>query len=283
MHSLRRRDLLALAAASALPLSARTLKTVGVQLYTLRNVINEKPLETLQALEQIGFREAEVIAGNMEKIWPSLQQTKLKPVSVHLDTALFTRDVEKLPAMLDNVKQKGFAYAVCPYIAPQDRGGVEVIKKLGETLNKAGEICRKSGLQLCYHNHAFEFEPVKEGGTLLDVLMKTTDPKLVSLELDIMWSQVAGVNPVSVLNQYGKRVALMHLKNVSGDTGKRYNEQVPKTAFREVGNGVIDVAAVLKEAGKAGVKHYFVEQDQTPGDPLASLRQSYDYLAKLNY
>jgi sugar phosphate isomerase/epimerase len=283
MHSLRRRDFLALTGASALPMFARTLKTVGAQLYTLRNIINDKPLEVLQALEQIGFREAEVIAGNMEKIWPSLQQTKLKPVSVHLDTALFTRDVGKLPAMLDNVKQKGFAYAVCPYIAPQDRGGVEVIKKLGETLNKAGEICRKSGLQLCYHNHAFEFEPVKEGGTLLDVLMKTADPKLVSLELDIMWSQVAGVDPVSVLNQYGRRVALMHLKNVSADTGKRYNEQVPRTAFREVGNGVIDVASVLKAAQKAGVKHYFVEQDQTPGDPLVSLRQSYEYLAKLNY
>lgn len=283
MHSFRRRDFLGLAAASALPLPGRTLRTIGVQLYTVRNVIGEKPLETLQALEQIGFREAEVVAGNMEKIWPSLQQTKLKPVSVHLDTALFTRDVDKLPAMLDNVKQKGFAYAVCPYIAPQDRGGVEVIKKLGDTLNRAGETCRKSGLQLCYHNHAFEFEPVKEGGTLLDVLMKTADPKLVSLELDIMWSQVAGVDPVSVLNRYGKRVALMHLKNVSADTGKRYNEQVPRTAFREVGNGVIDVAAVLKAADKAGVKHYFVEQDQTPGDPIASLRQSYEYLSKLSY
>jgi sugar phosphate isomerase/epimerase len=283
MDPIRRRDFLALAAAPALPLSARTLKTVGVQLYTVRSVIDDKPLGTLKEIEEIGYREVEVVAGNMEKIWPSLQQTKLRPVSAHLDTALFTRDAAKLPPMLDNVKQKGFAYAVCPYIAPQDRGGVEVIKKLAETLNNAGEICRKSGLQLCYHNHAFEFEPVREGGTLLDVLMKNADPKLVSLELDIMWSQVAGVDPVSVLKQYGRRVALMHLKNVSGDTGKRYNEQVPRTAFREVGNGVIDVAAVLKAADKAGVKHFFVEQDQTPGDPVASLRQSYEYLAKLNY
>lgn len=277
-----RRDFLAAAAASALPLVAAKLKTVGVQLYTLRSVINENPLETLQALEQTGFRECEVIQGNMAKIWPFLKQTKLKPVSLHMDTALFTRDQAKLPAALDDAKQRGFSFVVCPYIAPQDRGGVEVIKRLGETLNKAGEMCAKSGLRLAYHNHAFEFEPSSEG-TLLDVLMKTADAKLVSLELDIMWSQVAGVNPVSVLEKYGKRVTLMHLKNVSADVSKQYNEKVPREAFREVGNGSIDVAAVLKAAAKAGVQHYFVEQDQTPGNPIDSLKQSYGYLQKLSF
>jgi sugar phosphate isomerase/epimerase len=280
MTSVSRRQLLALAAASAA--FARTLKTIGVQLYTVRSIITEKPLETLQALEKIGYREAEVIAGSMEKIWPSLKQTSIKPVSLHLDTALFTRQQDKLPPALEDAKKRGFEYVVCPYIAPADRGGVDVIRKLGETLNKAGELCNKSGLHLCYHNHAFEFEPSGQG-TLLDVLMQTAEPKLVSLELDIMWAQVAGVNPVSVLQKYGSRVALMHLKNVAKDVGQHYNESIPKTAFREVGNGSIDVAAVLKAASKAGVKHYFVEQDQTPGDPIDSLRQSYNYLAKLNY
>jgi sugar phosphate isomerase/epimerase len=280
MTSVSRRQLLALAAASAA--FARTLKTIGVQLYTVRSIITEKPLETLQALEKIGYREAEVIAGSMEKIWPGLKQTSIKPVSLHLDTALFTRQQDKLPPALEDAKKRGFEYVVCPYIAPADRGGVDVIRKLGETLNKAGELCNKSGLHLCYHNHAFEFEPSGQG-TLLDVLMQTAEPKLVSLELDIMWAQVAGVNPVSVLQKYGSRVALMHLKNVAKDVGQHYNESIPKTAFREVGNGSIDVAAVLKAASKAGVKHYFVEQDQTPGDPIDSLRQSYNYLAKLNY
>jgi sugar phosphate isomerase/epimerase len=280
MTSVSRRQLLALAAASAA--FARTLRTIGVQLYTVRSIITEKPLETLQELEKIGYREAEVIAGSMEKIWPSLKQTSIKPVSLHMDTALFTRQQDKLPAALEDAKKRGFEYVVCPYIAPADRGGVEVIRKLGETLNKAGELCNKSGLHLCYHNHAFEFEPSGQG-TLLDVLMQTAEPKLVSLELDIMWAQVAGVDPVSVLQKYGGRVALMHLKNVAKDVGQHYNESIPKTAFREVGNGSIDVPAVLKAASKAGVKHYFVEQDQTPGDPIESLRQSYNYLAKLNY
>lgn len=280
MSPLSRRQFLPLLAAPAL--FGRTLKNVGVQLYTLRSVLPEKPLETLKALEQMGFKEVEAVSNGLDKIWPALQQTSLKPVSIHIETALFTRSPEKLPAALEDAKKKGFQYAVCPYIAPADRGGADVIRKLGDTLNKAGEFCNKAGLRLCYHNHAFEFAPA-EGGTLLDVLMKTADPKLVGLELDIMWSQVAGVNPVDVLKKYGKRVALMHLKNVEKGTEQRFDERVPRTAFREVGEGSIDMAAVLKASQSAGVKHFFVEQDQTPGAPLDSLMKSYDYLAKLNY
>lgn len=282
MPGINRRSLLALAAGGAAASYARTLPVIGVQLYTVRTVLPKQPLPTLRALEQIGYREAEVVAAGIEKIWPSLKQTALKPVSIHLDTALFTRTREKLPAALDDARERGFAYVVCPYIAPQDRGGAEMIGRLGETLNKAGEMCRKSGLSLCYHNHAFEFEPTPNG-TLLDILMRTADPKLVSLELDIMWSQVAGVNPVSTIQRFGPRIALLHLKNVAPGTPTMYSERVPRTAFREVGNGVIDIPAVLRAATKAGVKHYFVEQDQTPGDPVESLRQSFRYLQKLNF
>lgn len=282
MPAIDRRSFLALTAAAAIPSQARTLRSIGAQLYTVRAVLPKASLETLRAIENIGYKEIETGAAELEKMWPSLKQTKMKPVGIHLETALFTRQQEKLPAALEDARQRGFAYAICPYIAPQDRGGADVMRKLAETLNKAGEMCRKSGLHLCYHNHAFEFAPAADG-TLLDVLMQTTDPKLVSLELDIMWSQVAGVDPVSVLKRYGRRVALLHLKNVAPGTEKRYNEGVPKTAFREVGNGVIDIPAVLRAAAQAGVKHYFVEQDQTPGDPVQSLRESFQYLQKLNF
>ena len=271
------------AAACAVPAFARTLPVIGVQLYTVRDIILKNPTEVLRAIDGIGYREAEVVAASMDAIWPALKQTSIKPVSVHLDTALFTRQHDKLPAALEDAKKRGFAYVVCPYIAPADRGGVDVIKKLGETLNQAGKVCNQSGLHLCYHNHAFEFEPVPSGGNLLDVLMQTTDPKLVSLELDIMWAQVGGLGPIKVLEKFGNRTALMHLKNVAPGLATQYNEKVPKTAFREVGNGVIDIPAVLRAAQKAGVKHYFVEQDQTPGDPINSLRQSFDYLKKLNF
>lgn len=282
MSAIDRRSFLALAAASAASSYARMLDIVGVQLYTLRTVLPKDPYNVLHALEEIGYREVEVVAAGMEQIWPSLKRTSLNAISLHMDTALFTRYQDKLPAALDDAKQRGFQYVVCPYIAPQDRGGEDVIRKLGETLNKAGEFCNKSGLRLCYHNHAFEFAPSGDG-TLLDVLMHTADPKLVSLELDIMWAHVAGVDPVSVLKQYGDRIALMHIKNVAPGVPKQYNERVPAAAFREVGNGVIDIPAVLRAARSTAVKHYFVEQDQTPGDPVDSLRQSFEYLKKTNY
>jgi sugar phosphate isomerase/epimerase len=277
-----RRDFLAAASAAALPAFARTLPVIGVQLYTVRSILPKDPAAVLGALDKIGYREAEVVAAGADAMWPALKATKLKPVSFHLDAALFTRNREKLPAALEDAVKRGFQYVVCPYIVPADRGGPEVIKKLGETLNEAGRICNKAGIKLCYHNHAFEFEP-SGSGNLLDILMQTTDPKLVGLEFDIMWAQLGGSGPAKVLQQYGSRIPLMHLKNVSGGIGPQYNEKVPKEAFREVGDGSIDIPQVLRAAAKAGVKHYFVEQDQTPGDPLESLRKSFEYLHKLNY
>jgi sugar phosphate isomerase/epimerase len=281
MPSLSRRTFAAALAGSAIAAHARSLKTVGLQLYTVRSIIHKDPEQVLRSIEQIGYREVEATA-DVAKIWDALKKTSLKPVSIHLATPMFSKEQDKLPAALDDAKTRGFAYVVCPYIAPADRGGVEVIKRLGETLNKAGEQAKQRGLHLCYHNHAFEFEP-SGSGTLLDVLMQTTDPKLVSLELDIMWAQVGGPGPLKVLEKYGKRTALMHLKDVAPGTGPQYNEKVPKEAFKEVGAGTIDIAAVLRAADKAGVKHYFVEQDQTPGNPLDSARQSFEYLKKLNY
>jgi sugar phosphate isomerase/epimerase len=280
----RRQALPALLAPALAPalLPAKAVKKFGAQLYTLRSIIDVDPLATLRALEAQGYTEAEVIRGNMAKIWDALKQTKLKPVSLHIDTSYFTRDIDKLNPTLDDAKAKGFSYVVCPYIAPQDRGGVPVIEKLAETLNKAGERVRAAGMSLAYHNHAFEFEPAGNA-TLLDVLMKNTDPKLVGLEFDVMWAQVAGVAPVSIFERYAKRIPLVHLKNVTKLPAAQYNERVPREAFQDVGTGTIDMPAVLRAAERAGVKHYFVEQDQTPGNPLDSLKKSADYLRALKY
>jgi sugar phosphate isomerase/epimerase len=281
MTTLSRRTLLAgVATASLLP--ARTLKTVGVQLYTVRSVIEKNTLETLQAIEKTGYREAEVTWGNLDLIWPSLQQTKLKPVSAHLDTAMFTRNQDKLPAALDKAAAKGFKYVVCPYVAKEDRGGADVMKKLGATLNRAGEQASRAGLTLCYHNHAFEF--ARDGGkTLLDHLLDSADPKLVQLEMDVMWVTVAGADPAALLAQYKGRTPLLHLKDVLKSEPVRLDEGIARTSFAEVGNGRVDFKAVLAAAAVNGTKHYFVEQDQTPGPPLESLKTSFANLRRLDF
>jgi sugar phosphate isomerase/epimerase len=280
MPSVTRRTFVA-AAATAASLRARALSSVGVQLYTVRSVLPQHPLEVLRAIEKIGYREVECTADGLDAIWPSLKQTSLKPVSVHLNPQFFVHEPDQLPAALEDAKKRGFEYVVCPWIDPKDRGGVEMIRKLGESLNHAGELARQSGMRLCYHNHAFEYQPTPDG-RLLDVLLKSTDPKLVSLELDVMWAHVGGADPVALLKQYGDRIPLVHLKNVAPGTAHRFNEMIPAAAFRELGNGEVDIAAVIHAAKQAGVKHYFVEQDQTPGDPLDSLRQSFQYLEGLS-
>lgn len=280
MRNFTRRSFVAAAAAGAA--SGRTLPAIGVQLYTVRTILPDQPLETLRAIEQIGFREVEAVGRDLEKIWAPLKETSLKAVSLHLDTGLFLRAQDKLPAALDDAVKRGFQYVVCPYIAPADRGGVEVIKRLAETLSRAGQRCRAAGLALAYHNHAFEFEPAGSK-TLLDILLESTDPKLVGLELDIMWAKVAGVEPVAVLEKYKGRIPLMHVKNLRAGIEKRYNEQAPRDGFVEAGKGIINMKPVLAAAAHSGVKHYFVEQDQTPGNPLDSLRESFQYLKNLSY
>lgn len=283
MTGITRRHFAAAAALlPALKLQAARLDRVGAQLYTLRSVLPQKPVETLRTLEQIGYTEVEVVGGDLPKIWDALRATRLKAVAVHFDTAIFTRDTAKLDAALDDAKAKGFAYVLCPWVPPDQRSA-EAMQRLGAALNEAGRKAQARGLTLCYHNHAFEFAPMEGGGTMLDRLLRETDPGLVQLEFDIMWSQVAGVDPVSVLKKYAGRVPLVHLKNVKAGIGPRFDEKVPRDAFLEVGQGAIAIAPVLRAAVAAGTKHFFVEQDQTPGDPLDSLRGSFNYLRGLEF
>ena len=257
------------------------LDALGVQLYTVRSVLNTKPAETLQALDRIGYREAEVTWATVDAICAELKKTRLRAVSAHLDSALFTpENAGKLTAAIAHCKELGLQYAVYPYLPLKERGGLDKFKALADTLNRAGEECRKAGLECCYHNHAFEFEPM--GATTgMQVLLNGTDKALVKWEMDVFWVSVGGHDPVDMLRKHAGRVPLLHLKNKAEGMPVQYNETVPRTAYKEVGNGVLDIPAILKAASAAGVQHYFVEQDQTPGDPVESLRQSYEYLHKL--
>ncbi len=253
---------------------------LGVQLYTVRNVIDNNPSATLNAIQDIGYSEVEAIYADLPKIWSALEQTKLKAVSVHMDTKLLMAGGGKLDDAFGNLRQRGFHYAVFPYLSESDRGGVDVYKKLATDFNKIGAQAKAAGLTFCYHNHAFEFQPM-QGTTPFEILLGQTDKSLVSLEMDIFWVSVAGHDPVQMLKKYGDRVKLLHLKDKAKGFPTRYNEHVPKTTFKEVGHGSINIPAVLKAAASTQVKHYFVEQDQTPGDPIASLRESYQYLSSV--
>ena len=281
----RREFLQATSLAAALSAAGRgaQLKTLGVQLYTVRTVLPQKPEETLKAIRDIGYQEVEATYAGLDTLWPVLQASGLKPVSIHLDSKLVTQgNIDDLSPIFDKLKQRGFQYAVFPYLPEPERGGIDVIKGISEKFNRAGEKCRAAGMSFCYHNHAFEFATEK-GATLFQVMLDNTDKKLVAYEVDVFWVSVAGLDPVEMIQKLSDRVLLLHLKDKAEGTPVMYKESVPRTAFKEVGNGVVDWPKVLRAAAAAKVAHYFVEQDQTPGDPVDSLRQSFGYLSKLTY
>ena len=272
-----------LAAALGAAGSAAQLKTLGVQLYTVRGVLPQKPKETLDAIRKIGFQQAEATYAGLDALWPVLKASGLKPVSIHLDSTMVTKGkADDLDPVFDQLKKRGFQYAVMPYVPEPERGGIDVIKALAEKFNVAAKKCHAAGMNFCYHNHAFEFATEK-GATLFQVLLDNTDQKLVGIELDLFWVSVAGLDPAELLQKLSGRVPLVHLKDKEQGTAVMYKESVPRTAFKEVGSGVMDWPKILRAAAAAKVAHYIVEQDQTPGDPVDSLRQSYGYLSKLKY
>jgi len=283
--SITRRGFLASAAAGAIATRASAAlapTTLGVQLYTVRNVFPTKGDEVLKQIAGIGYKEVEGDNfATLIRIAPTLKTLGLAPVSCHIPTpsVLGGGDTPPLEKILTDLKSIGTEYAVLPYIG-QELRTMEVFDAFGEKMNKAGELARKTGLQFAYHNHAFEWGQMG-GKRVFDRMFANTDPKLVQFEVDVFWLTVGGVDPVAFLKEHSGRVPLLHLKDKVADQKVQYNEGVPKATFKEVGNGNIDFPGILRTAKNIGVKHYFVEQDWTPGDPIASLKQSFTYLTGL--
>lgn len=261
-------------------------KPLGLQLYTVRNVVNGHEDQTLRRIADAGYTEVETAGSSMETLAPILAKYKLKAVSSHLDALSISANPpaeyhgSPLEDLIAAAKAHSVEYLVFPYVRPDQRGGPDVYKRLAEKLNRAGEQIHAAGLTFCYHNHAFEFGGAK-GHRPIDVFKTDLDKRLVKFEIDVFWISVAGGDPVLILKEFAGQVPLIHLKDKAAGTSVQYDEQVPKETFKEVGAGMLDFPAILRAAEAAGVKHYFVEQDQTPGDPIDSIRKSYDFLRNL--
>ncbi len=256
---------------------------LGAELYTVRNLMPAKDDEILKQIAAIGYREVEGDYPTLMRIGAMAKGMGLNPVSCHLPVGLIGDDGYKgvgIEKIFGDLAGLGTKYAVVPYFA-EDQRKIEVFQAFGSKMNQAGELARKHGLQLAYHNHAFEWAQM-DGKRVFDIMFAHTDAKLVQFEVDVFWLSVGGLNPVEFLNAHAGRVPLLHLKDKAQEQQVQYNEHVPHETFKEVGNGTLDFPAILKTAEKIGVKHYFVEQDWTPGDPIASLKQSFDYVKGLH-
>ncbi len=280
-----RRTFALASAASAASLSAKPFpKPLGVQLYTARTVLPNAPEATLKRIAEIGYKEIELYDVKQLDTWlPIATNVGLKATSMHIGAQVsLAADDGAYKTALEKSKKAGLSYVGVPYVAPNERGQGEFWKAYAGKLNKAAETAKGFGLGFFYHHHAFEFAGEK-GTRPIDYFDKELDKKLVKLELDVFWAAAAGQDPVALLNSWKGRIALMHVKDKASSMGVIENErQAKKEDFKEVGNGNLNFSAILSTALKTGVDKFYVEQDQTPGDPLASLQVSFDNLKKIS-
>lgn len=281
--------------AISLPEASDFIDQLGLQLYTVRDVLAEKPQETLEAIRNAGYKQVELYDSQLlPRLQPVLKSLGIGVNSTHFLSPLLTGNWQAVTAFgaapppadytlqkaIDQAAEYGLSYFIFPFLYPQERGGLDDYKALAEKLNATGETCRQAGLQLGYHNHSFEFQPM-DGASPMEVLLSETDPELLCLELDIFWVSVAGLDPAAYIRQHANRIQLLHLKDKKKDTPPTYRAfTLPPESFQPVGSGVIDVAKVLEAAQESGVKYVFVEQDVS-SDPLADIQKSSKYLQNL--
>src|SRR5262249_2272921 len=146
--------------------------------------------------------------------------------------------------------------------------------------NKAGEALAKHNLQFFYHTHGYEFQPYSNG-TLFDLLLSETKPKAVQFEMDILWIVHPGQDPAAILDKYGKRFALMHVKDLKKGVQGDLTGHTDVKNDVVLGTGQIDLPAVFKAAKKAKIKWYFIE-DESPTS-VEQIPQSLRYLEQVKF
>ncbi len=260
---------------------------IGLQLYTVRDAMAKDPAGTLARVAQIGFNSLEgatytgtqnfygMDAAAFKQL---LQQTGLVMPSAHYRLGEEQQDGADVQGTIlhgwhkavDDAAAVGIKYMVCAWLSTSERGGLDHYKQLAAHLNNAAETCKKAGIQLCYHNHDFEFDK-QDNQYPYDILLNETDKDLVKMELDLYWVAKAGQDAIKLFNEHPGRFPLWHIKDM---------DKTPQHNFTEVGNGSIDFKSIFKQAEKAGMQYFFVEQDQTPGSPFNSITQSITYLKR---
>lgn len=258
---------------NALAAGKRRLSRIGMQLYTVRREL-EKELEgTLAKVAALGYREVE-FAGYFghkpEEVKTILKRLKLDAPAAHVQLSELRGD---LRPSIEAAHVIGHKYLLLAWMAPEERRTLDHYRRLADLCNEAGARMQREGIQFAYHNHDFEFAPL-EGKIPYDLLLEGTDPSLVKLEMDLYWTVKGGAKPVEYFERHPGRFHLLHVKDM---------DSTPRRFFADVGQGVIDFKSIFARSRAAGVRHYFVENDEPAGSPFESLRVSFDYLRRLEF
>jgi sugar phosphate isomerase/epimerase len=261
---------IACSGARGTPATAK-LDKIGIQLYTVRDQMKADVEGTLARIAQIGYKEVE-FAGYFdhppEHIRAFLDRNGLTSPSTHMMAA----DDAGWAKALDTAKAIGHEYVVAPWIPEEKRKTLDDWKRIADGFNHVGQLAKDRGLQFAYHNHDFEF-PKLDGQVPYDVLLQSTDPKLVQLEIDLYWITKAGQDPLAYFARWPGRVPLVHVKDSMGG---------PEHAMVDVGQGKIDWKRIFAKRDQAGIKHFFVEHDQPPHG-FDDVAVSFNYLKGLEF
>ena len=168
--------------------------------------------------------------------------------------------------LADAAAEGGIGYLVCSSIPVST---LDEIKTAVDVFSKAGEACKKVGVEFAYHNHTSEFDEV-EGHRPFDYILSNTDKELVKMELDLAWATKAKQDPVELFKLHPGRYPLWHAKDLDKE----------KMNPAEVGTGVVDFKRIFDNGKESGMKYFFVELDGAP-QPLQNATNSYNYLNKL--
>ena len=278
----------------------RVGKSLGVQLWSVRDQLQVDVRQTLADIAAIGYREVELFGlggGSLrDKPFFGLSAREfaavLEEVGLIVPITHFMGDAMNIEEIADVAQQVGVRHLVVP-IAPEfteiEDGefrirsvkGRDQLDMIVERLNRQGEMARASGVGFGYHNHQMEFADLGDESAF-DYLFSQADSDLVKIELDIGWALVAGVDPIEILRRYAGRVIAVHLKDYDPSlAGDDEGDPVPIFAqLVEPGTGPTDFSPILAALDETGVDHRFVEVDFSP-DPMGSITRGFGYISTL--
>ena len=234
---------------------------IGVESYTYRNSFPKSVVATLDTIKALGITDME--AGTPKGITPE-EFKKLcdeRGIKISSTGSGYEQIVKDPMDAVNKAKALGASFVMVAWI-PHEKANfnLENAKKAVEDFNRVGKTLKENGLTFCYHNHGYEFHPY-EDGTLFDYIVKNTNPQYVSFEMDILWAQHGGADPVALLKKYGNRFKLMHLKDLKKGIKGDLTGGTPAENDVTLGDGQVNIPEILRLAKKAGVKHYYIEDE----------------------
>ena len=258
------------AAAWPLPAGVERLTRIGLQLYTVRDVLAHDFEGTLARVAEIGYRDVE-FAGYFghgpREVRAALDRHGLVAPAAHVPIELLGANWK---GALEDAHVIGHHFLVVAWIPAEQRRTLDDYKRTAQLFNRAGEEARTAGLEFAYHNHDFEFAPLA-GKRPYDVLLAECDRARVRFEMDLFWITKGGGDPLAYFAAHPGRFPMVHVKDMKAGG-----------EMTEVGSGVIAWKEILARRAQAGIEHCFVEHDQ-PADPFVSIRASFEYLRQLEF